>query len=517
MIRKLWLVVALAVAGCGTGGAWSKDGFAQKTYGWKASYQPGTTALLGASWRVDNWDQPDGAGAMSDNLGDASVTPSGEKTGPGFTIDYDDDANGDGKIDANESGRKFLYDLKLAHVPDEGVIWVKTRTLSDGDVRKSLELLSESYLRSGHPSVSISGVGYSPTAVVNRTETRLGPYRALAVSLEAQAPSSRNKELRRIDLFFAKYEYQLDEPPKVTSSSGPETAPPGASEYEPHFAVAFVVIGYVNTASRFDGSRGDLDQLLARMHWPQPPRHEPGVRHPRLTPEEEGESRWSADGFEQLRYGWKASRVEAGKDFVSSSWRLREGAPAAGGSGYTGSSDLSFENVHNNGFIWTDTTTLSSDEATKDLDVLFENYVGHLSEVGFGGHAVMGAREELKLGPHLAVSATVEREPTAAEREGRVKTIATKLRLVVTKYEFVQQSKRPGVAGERHAAFMVIGYANDSTRFDAGLEDFVRFLGRISWPSVQRAQPGGGPARQSVRPSRPPAKPLDPNQPKIET
>jgi hypothetical protein len=97
--RRLWLVLALVVAGCGTGGAWSKDGFSQTTYGWKASYPAGKTTLLGDDWRVDNWERPSYATDGSDAV-------AGEKTGPGFTIDFAEDGNGDGKIDANESGRR---------------------------------------------------------------------------------------------------------------------------------------------------------------------------------------------------------------------------------------------------------------------------------------------------------------------------------------------------------------------------------------------------------------------------
>jgi hypothetical protein len=502
VIRKLWLVVALAVAGCGTGGAWSKDGFSQETYKWKASYPPGQTALLGADWRVDNWDR-----RTENSPGGNPTTSFSEKTGPGFTVDFEEDGNGDGKIDEHEKGRQYLYDLKLAHVPDDGVIWIKTRTLSEGDVRKSLELLTERYLHSERLTTSLLGLGYEMTAVTNRAETRLGPHRALAVSLEAKLNSVDRGELRRIDLLVTKYEYEL---PAVASSTsqGSETGskpkPPAA-----RFATAFMVIGYVNTASRFSAARGDLDQLVARLSW-QPGQNGAGRILPPAA-DEEGDSRWTATGFEQRRYGWKAGYAEGTGHFVSADWRLREGT---GESGYTGRADLRFENLHNNGFIWTDTATLSIDEATKDLDVLFENYVGHLAQVGFGGRAVIGSREEIKLGPYSAVSATLEREPTAPEREGRVKTIATKIRLVVTKFEYLERPKRAGVTGERCVAFMVVGYANDSVRFDGGLEDFARFLGRTTWPS----QPAGGnPVQPAIKAPSPPAKPLDPNQPKIET
>src|SRR5262249_55796348 len=149
-----------------------------------------------------------------------------------------------------------------------GVIWIKTRTLSEGDVRKSLELLTERYLHSEHLTTSLLGLGYSMTAVTNRAETRLGPHRALAVSLEAKMNSVDSGELRRIDLLVTKYEYKL---PVVTSST-PQGAGAGSGPKPPsaRFATAFMVIGYVNTASSFASSRGELDRLVARLSW-QPP------------------------------------------------------------------------------------------------------------------------------------------------------------------------------------------------------------------------------------------------------
>ena len=488
-----WLILALAAAGFGTGGAWSNEGFSQTTYGWKASYPSGASSLLGDDWRLDNWErQP------STTPGDSSSTY-GEKTGPGYTVSH------------GEGAAQYLYDLKFVHASDQGAIWIKTSPLEAGDARKSLETLTEGYLRAKHDSaVSLAGLGFSVTAVTDRTETRLGGRRALAVSLNASVTSAPEGEPRRIDLLLTKYDYSWTDMTPTTSTDG--VGPPSTTRSVTRVGTAFMVIGYVNTASRFDAARGDLDKLVARLSWSPSPSGGASPQTP-ATPEEEGESHWTATGFEQRRYGWKAAYSSGGHDFVSADWRLHEGSAR---SGYTGSADLSFENVHNNGFIWTDTSTLSMDEATKDLDVLFENYVGRLSELGFGGHAVISSRDTIKLGPHAAVSATIQREPTAAEREGRTKTIATQLRIVVTKFEYLERPERPGLASERRVAFMVVGYANDSSRFDGSLEEFARFLGRITWPSSPTA-PGGKPASKPDAPPGSPAKPVDPNQPTVET
>ena len=258
------------------------------------------------------------------------------------------------------------------------------------------------------------------------------------MSLNASAASAPEGEPRRINLLLTKYDYSWTDMSPTTSTDA--VGPPSTARSVTRVGTAFMVIGYVNTASRFDAARGDLDKLVTRLSWSPSPTSGGASPQTPPTPEEEGESRWTATGFEQRRYGWKAAYASGGHDFVSADWRLHEGSAR---SGYTGSANLSFENVHNNGFIWTDTSTLSMDEATKDLDVLFENYVGRLSELGFGGHAVISSRDTIKLGPYAAVSATIQREPTAAEREGRAKTIATQLRIVVTKFEYLERPGRP--------------------------------------------------------------------------
>jgi hypothetical protein len=483
---RCFVLAALAtIAGCGTGGAWSADGFSQTTYGWKASYEQGQHSLLGDRWRVDNWERkPDGS--------------YGEKTGPGFTVD----ARAEGEV-----GGYYLYDLKLAHLGDDGVIWLKTDVLAEADAKKSLDVLADGYLHASRVTDSLHGLGFATSSVVSRAGTRLGTNRALAVSLLATPLSSPGGEAVRIDLVLMKYEYLLPDTPGTGVSGagpGPGSPPPRRS------ATAFMVVGYSNDATNFDASRSDLDKLIAQLTWSPSPKKKSDAAAEGAD-DNEAESCWTETGFEQRRYGWKAAFAPGQKSLVSVDWRLLESA-AAGESGYKGRADLSFDNIHNNGFVWTDTTTLDAEAATKDLDVLFDNYVGRLSEVGFGGHAVISSREEISLGPNVAVSATIEREPTDAEREGRVKTNATKLRLVVTKFGYFERPAKASAKRVRAVAFMVVGYANDSKRFESGLEDFARFLGRFTWPTTSPASPSSKPESPQK-----PIKLRDPNQPETET
>jgi hypothetical protein len=485
LARGLVVAALAALAGCGTGGAWSADGFSQTTYGWKASYAPGQGSLLGDQWRVDNWElRSDGS--------------YGEKAGPGFTSN--EHAEG-------EVGAYYLYDLKLAHKGDDGVIWLKTHMLAEADAKKSLEVLVDSYLHAAREIDSLHGLGLAPRSIVSRAGTRLGANRALAVSLMATPVSSPGAEPVRIDLILTKFDYLLPDAPGTSTGAGPSIGTPPSRRT----ATAFMVVGYSNDATAFDSSRDDLDKLVARLTWSPSPKKVDAAGD--AADDGDAESCWTETGFEQRRYGWKAAFAPGQNTLVSADWRLLE-SDAAGASGYKGRPDLSFDNVHNNGFVWTETITLDADEATKDLDVLFDNYVGRLAEViGFKGQGVISSREEISLGPNIAVSATIERQPTTDEREGRVKTNATKLRLVVTKFSYLERPAKAGARRSRAVAFMVVGYGNDSKRFDSGLEDFARFLGRFTWPAPSSPTPAGKPDA----PRKPPAKLHDPNQPETET
>ncbi len=111
------VIVSLGSAvGCTTSsGEWNKQGFEEKTYGWKAGYPAGQTRLLGAAWQLDNWYDDSGALVAKD--------------GPKYVAILEEDEDRDGKIDSSETRKVFVYDLKYVNARDNGVIWVQTRTM----------------------------------------------------------------------------------------------------------------------------------------------------------------------------------------------------------------------------------------------------------------------------------------------------------------------------------------------------------------------------------------------------
>jgi hypothetical protein len=288
---------------------------------------------------------------------------------------------------------------------------------------------------------------------------------------------------------------------------------------------------------------------------------------------------WSHQGFEQKTYGWKATFPAGQKDLVGPDWRLDNWTPRGDGTydekqgpnyvaevrhdddgdGVIGQDevkrtffyDLRFTNVRNNGVIWVQTTTISAGDAGKDLDVLLEN---HSSSIAFSGGTVMvlpsatlsdfglfrtiiSDRTEIELGDHPALSASIRRELAADKSAAGPKAIIPTTRVVLTKFDYIDAvSHRPRAeaarwsngppppawAPQRRTALMFVGYSNDSERFDAGLADFAKFLGRLSLPRAlgPRAAPAQSkPAQptpaETPAPAPKPREP-DPNNPTIQ-
>jgi hypothetical protein len=253
--------------------------------------------------------------------------------------------------------------------------------------------------------------------------------------------------------------------------------------------------------------------------------------------------RWNAEGFEERTYGWKARYARGkttllGRDWRLDNWRSEGGTLVAkDGPGYVATLqedenrdgtigadeqrqafiyDLKFVNTRNNGVIWVQTRTMHPQDAEKDLGVLLGDYADSLAGTGFyeqgsvfGLSTVrarsfttfIGDRKEIRLGPHQALSASIEIAPTDRLRIAPGERSA-KLRVVLTKFYFlesVENSSGPlGGVGDRvpqapivregnqpwrkQTAIMLVGYFNDMAHFDAGAQDFDGFATRLEWP-----------------------------------
>jgi hypothetical protein len=258
---------------------------------------------------------------------------------------------------------------------------------------------------------------------------------------------------------------------------------------------------------------------------------------------------WSANGFEQEKFGWKADYPAGQTALMGPDWRLDNWEKDVNGrlaektgDGYVAVEDLNhdgeisfdeqrvvvfdlkFNNVHNNGVVWVQTRTLEEQAAAKDLDVLLENYVKHsVGHVATNVRAVFSTRTDVKLGKYSAVSALVELRPSReSPPEEGTKELFRKLHVVLTRFDYLgpapastQGATGPGsieqpTARSRYTAMLVIAYANDSDRFDASLPDFAKLLAQVQLPDPPPESPKKGAKKAAAgnptSPAPPPAK-----------
>ncbi|HVZ73223.1 MAG TPA: hypothetical protein VHJ20_12670 [Polyangia bacterium] len=198
---------------------------------------------------------------------------------------------------------------------------------------------------------------------------------------------------------------------------------------------------------------------------------------------------WTRAGFDHPTYRWRLPYLAGTPDLLGADWRLVGWAWNANGAFVHNDfdNDLHFVDVRDNGQVWIQTYPLGPQDATKDLDVLFDNFATTVTSLYIPNRPVILERKSIALGTKAALSVGIEREPTKEELENHLHVRAAKLRLVVTKFAYQKNTDRePRWA----TAFMVIGYVNDDTRFENGLGDFAKLLGRLVLPPT----PPGAPA-----------------------
>ena len=290
------LGVAVSTAGCMTAtGAWSEQGFAETTFGWRASYAPGTTALLGPDWRLDNW--------VVDDYG--ALVP--KRRGAYVASDEDEEAT-EGPGSRSERHRIFVYDLKYLNVRNNGVIWAQTRRMHRRDTDRDLDVLLANYVD------SLAGTGLyeqgtvfggqtikirSFTAfVTDRQPVKLGPYPAISAVIElAETEKLRldpNARMSKIAVAITKFQYleKVEVPGAMGAEERPATfenpqAPrpttvivDGQVYYK---RPAVMIVGYYNDVDHFAASLPDFTTLRDRIQWSNPVPPEPPPPPPQPT------------------------------------------------------------------------------------------------------------------------------------------------------------------------------------------------------------------------------------------
>jgi len=272
---------------------------------------------------------------------------------------------------------------------------------------------------------------------------------------------------------------------------------------------------------------------------------------------------WTADGFEQRAYHWRAAYAQPAKhrllpdDWQLDNWRVgddgtpdepkqgndyvavrdidknRDGTPDKQRDEFI--YDLRFVNARDNGVIWVQTYGLHPDDARRELDVILTNYADSLAGTGLYAQAtVWGTRtdrartyttlvsppQRLTLGDHHGLVTTID---LAEVERWRVDPSyrSGKLRIALLKFHYpVEVSnvsalnarpvppptmRRNGRLYELKTAVLLAGYANDAARFDDHTADFEHFLTQLTLPDAPPVTDDSVPPEAS--PSVPPAAP----------
>jgi hypothetical protein len=297
MTKRLWdrgglaIVVAwigFVVSGCATasnGGAWTEAGFEEQTYRWKASYAASQKELLGPDWRLENW-----APGMDGTL---------EQThGAGYYAQGWAGPNDDGDT---AQALPPAAELKFVSKRNDGVIWARTRVLSDDEAGKDLEVLVENYesgLLGGGPGSLAGGhmVGFATT----RRATQLGGRAAVSEMLEVAGsliiqvdPKARTGKLC---IVLSKFTFKEPPPPPDQSAPSATLGPAAAPKRRvARTRTAVLLVGYVNDMEHFHEGLATFDEFLSRIGWlDEPPpgeRAKPDVPSgsPAAAPQEEPE------------------------------------------------------------------------------------------------------------------------------------------------------------------------------------------------------------------------------------
>jgi hypothetical protein len=253
-----------------TPGVLGPTGFDQRLFGYHVAYtNPRGRSFLGPDWRVDNftWDGPT-----------QEWTP---KDGPNYEAIRELDEDDDGKISADEKHKEPIYDLRLTHVHDHGVLWIKAHPLTVRDSQRDLDVEIADYADSlAGRGAFYQGSVFSLEHVKTREYTTFVTDKSAAavaglsgtIATVEVAESSRLQldpayRSAKIRVCMAKITYIV---PKSNGPQPPRSHWPVVSCEKDNMrwcerAVGLLVIGYVNEADRFEAHLADYNTFLSEI------------------------------------------------------------------------------------------------------------------------------------------------------------------------------------------------------------------------------------------------------------
>lgn len=260
--RVVCLLVPFLLASCTPKpGVFRKDGFHSARYGYAVCFLYPKHKLFINHWFIDNF-------TIDSTTGE--LTPKTGKLYMGYRlVDRDNDGN-------LEKEKVFLFDLKLNHRKTNGVIWVQTFELQPGDKGKELAVLLGNYVS------SLSGTGlyaegniYSIlkfkqkkyAAVVKQSAMEnLGGYSTQSALIQIYNidqfkvdPKHRGSMLKVFLMKLKYYATKWDGTLYYTSTG------------KKLLKTALMLVGYYNSADRFDRHLGDFTLFLKNFRFANKP------------------------------------------------------------------------------------------------------------------------------------------------------------------------------------------------------------------------------------------------------
>jgi hypothetical protein len=240
--------------------AWSAEGYEQKLFGWRLPFQDARAHRLAPQpWKLENWTEK-APGHFEPRLGPEDKA----------TFEVDDD--GDGKIAAWEKHEEPLFDLALVNEEDDGLVWLKTRSIAPAAARRRLDLVARDYLGSLSGTATFAQMDIFgrekqrtrrlTTLIRDVSETKLGGHRAIAASADiADADDLRlnpRARLGQLRLIVARIGYLVPKRSPDEKSEWPEATLAGQPAWKKS---GILVIGAFTSVG--DDGKGSLLEALA--------------------------------------------------------------------------------------------------------------------------------------------------------------------------------------------------------------------------------------------------------------
>jgi hypothetical protein len=259
--RRLLAAAALLLGSCVSKGTIGPNGFEQPVFRYRFAYQdPAHGLFLGPDWQLDNFF--------------AEMGSFKAKRGPEYVATREIDEDGDGVITQWEKNEEPVYDLRFVNVHDDGIIWIKAHPLPAPQAQKDLDVILNGYadglsgtglyaqfnlfnLERVHARQFTSFVVYKGSATLANNPALVGVIELAESERLRFDPQYRSAKIK---IAFARFAYH--EPLGGLSKPWPVVKYQGKDRYR---RIGLLVVGYYNSAAKFDGQVRAFDQALAQL------------------------------------------------------------------------------------------------------------------------------------------------------------------------------------------------------------------------------------------------------------